>query len=254
MSSRFSEISNSSWCKTCNVQIMPGETHPNIEAHLEEVAELEKNSSILNKKLNATSTFIPVSSNDMMRHVALVASPETLCGKIIVDKYRPSTTDRVCDVCAELSAEANFVKTEEKAASIAKSASTIKEAVNYTRDGFKIENGFTVITAEEAEILPFLDSSKVRVSRYNCPDCEEKTYFERLASCQGCGEFKCLSCMNSVGNFLGICAKCAGVSDEEILADSFDEPLDNEETFRLVSRLLEEDEEPDEFFLPQDEI
>lgn len=249
MSTRFSEISNSSWCKTCNVQLLPGQNHPNLAAHLEEIAEAEKISSILDKKLNSTSSFIPVSSNDMMRHIALVASPETLCGKIVVDTYRPSTTDRVCDTCSQLSSDVNFVKTEEKTASIT------KEAINYTRDGLKIEDGFTVITAEEANNLPFLDLNKVRVARYNCPDCDEKTYFERLASCQDCGEFKCLSCMESVGNFLGTCAKCAGVSDEEIFVDSFEEPLDNDETLRLVSRLLiEEDEEPDEFFLPQGEI
>lgn len=256
MSTRFSEVANSRWCKTCNVQILPGDDHPNLEAHLAEIKTIEAANEAITKKMTATSTFIPVSSNDMMRHVALSSSPETLCGKIVTDTYRPSTTDRVCDVCAELASDANFVKTTDEADDDSlRTASVEKEAINYTRDGVRIEDGFTVITSEEAENLPFLSHDKVRVARYECPDCETKTHFERLASCEGCGEFKCVACMNTIGNFIGVCAKCAGVDDSQILVDSFEEPLDTDENFRLLSRLLtEEEEEADPLFLPEDEL
>lgn len=254
MSTRFSEVSNSSWCKICNVQLLPNQDHPNLEEHLKQITAAAEAQSVLDEKMKATSTYIPVSSNDMLRHVALHDSPETLCGKIITDVYRPSTTDKVCDTCVELSSHGNFVKTETEEPQVF-TASVTKKAINYTRDGLKIEDGFTVITSEEAENLPFLDRNKVKVARYDCAECKEKTYFERLASCESCGEFKCVACMDTIGNFLGVCAKCANVDEIEIAGETLEDPIDNDESFRLLSRLLtEEEEEADPLFLPQDEI
>lgn len=156
MGNRFSEISNAKWCKICSVNVVDGAEHPNEDAHLEaQIAEMNANvkREAMTKKLTATSSLIPVSSNDMLKHIGQVGSPETLCGRLITDKYRPSTTDLVCDICANLAQSTSFlVESEDDLDSLRENASKIVTAMNYTRDGFKIDDdGFTVLTSESEE-------------------------------------------------------------------------------------------------------
>lgn len=152
MGNRFSEIANAKWCKLCNVNVIEGSEHPDENAHL--VAQLEQikkmeSDSIVAKKLTATSSLIPVSSNDMLKHISQIGSPETLCGRLITDKYRPSTTDLVCDVCADLAGSTSFIVESEEPSSLGQVTAT-----NYTRDGFKIDDdGFTVLTNDNENDL-----------------------------------------------------------------------------------------------------
>lgn len=62
------------------------------------------------------STYLDVSSNDMLRHKSLPSAPETLCGKIITDIFRPSALDTdgwgykaECDICITLAGGNTFV-------------------------------------------------------------------------------------------------------------------------------------------------
>lgn len=48
------------------------------------------------------SVYIDVLSNDMLKHKSLPSSPETLCGKIVADTFRPSAIDEMCDICMTL--------------------------------------------------------------------------------------------------------------------------------------------------------
>lgn len=85
-----------------------------------------------------------------------------------------------------------------------------KTATNWTRDGLAIENGFEVLTSQEAASIPFLDRNKVIISeRQACSDCEEPTWLTRLSSCTDCSTMKCRNCMVSIGDFFGQCKKCA---------------------------------------------
>lgn len=112
MSNRFAEIANAKWCKICNTSIVQGEEHPDLNAHiqqkLEDIKAAEKTAQV-EQSLQAKSILIPVSSNDMLSHIGRQGSPETLCGRLITDIYRPSTTSLVCDVCAELSKGVSFL-------------------------------------------------------------------------------------------------------------------------------------------------
>ena len=155
MGNRFSEINNSKWCKLCNLNVVEGEEHPNEEAHLSaeyEAQQLEYRRAALEKRLSETSTLIPVSSNDMLKHIAQPGSPETLCGRLITDTYRPSTTDLVCDICANLASSTSFLVNSDGEEGISDSELPSITAANYTRDGVKIEDGFTVLTNEEPDV------------------------------------------------------------------------------------------------------
>lgn len=74
-------------------------------------AALEATASV-----DGMSPYIDVLSNDMLRHKSLPSSPETLCGKIVADVFRPSAIDEDCDTCMTLGAgfvnEAKFAQAE----------------------------------------------------------------------------------------------------------------------------------------------
>jgi uncharacterized Zn finger protein (UPF0148 family) len=66
---------------------------------------------------NMDNRYKPVSSNDMLLHLSLPKSPETLCGRIVVDEVQNPTsagTALNCDLCNTLSGGNVFLKTNEK--------------------------------------------------------------------------------------------------------------------------------------------
>lgn len=232
MSSRFSEVFNAKWCKICSANIIEGEEHPNLDAHNQadqaQVAAAQQQ-EVLSKKMQATSRLIPVSSNDMLKHIAQPAAPDTLCGRPITDVYRPSTTDLVCDICADLSVSANFlVETKEILTSVKEKEEEYPitsnfnvTAVNYTRDGQKIdEDGFTVITNDNETSSSNFDSfypftyekiMTTTASEFDEGDLEEPY-------------------------------------DEIVYMGMFDEPI------QFTAHWLEEDNEEEPLFLPNEEF
>lgn len=142
----------------------------------------------------------------------------------------------------------------ERTAGRQRKSSAEKIAVNYTRDGVPIHNGFEVqITAQEAARIPFLDFARVSVSdKRICPDCGQNHWLSKIASCDQCGQMKCLSCMEDVGlsSFIGMCKTCAS-ADPDITYETNYEDLSTDPN-RYLSYFLSEgqDQEPDELFLP----
>jgi len=92
-----------------------------------------------------------------------------------------------------------------------------KTATNWTLDGTPIEDGFTLMTSDEANAIPFLDTNKVSIStKVHCAGCDTDQWFARVASCVQCNEFKCLNCMDDIINeFVGSCKKCANIDEDE---------------------------------------
>ena len=134
-----------------------------------------------------------------------------------------------------------------------------KVATNWTRDGDPIEGGFNVIiSTEDAARVPFLDFSRVSVSdKRECPDCHEAKWLQSIASCDGCGEMKCQSCMEVVGldSFFGTCKKCASADSDLAYEVQYEDASSDQD--RYLNYLLREDEdvEFDSLFLPgSDEV
>lgn len=123
--------------------------------------------------------------------------------------------------CSLYEEGARTVPTEKE---LTKNSSMTKTALNYTRDGKEIRDGFEVISTEEADAIPFLDTERVIISRKEvCVDCQESQWLTRFASCEDCSQLKCHNCFATVSQFFGHCRKCANypasleISNERVL-------------------------------------
>jgi hypothetical protein len=125
-----------------------------------------------------------------------------------------------------------------------------KIATNWTRDGMPIENGFDLISSEEAKGIPFLNFERFAISdKVNCPDCETEEWIPRMASCTVCMHFKCANCMDDIDNLIGICRKCANVEEDYYLVDEDDWYPSH---LQYLAASVLEDEEEDILFLPDE--
>lgn len=140
----------------------------------------------------AMGAYIDVLSNDMLKHKSLPSSPETLCGKIVADRFRPSAIDEMCDICMTLGDgfvnEAKIAMNADKACPRCFGTGKSGGSACSCTEGFNTRGLSNMPDNDNDDDMGM---SKIKTSANECGTCghDWAKHVAGAGSCECCGEF-----------------------------------------------------------------